>query len=143
MTDTAHFTRRAVLILATLMAVIGALWLWMVVSRWIAARPVRAFHSDVDNLFEAFHEYRRHVGQYPLGDNAQIVQALTGNNPKNVIILAVRRESLNPKGEIIDPWGTPLKIYFADDEVLIRSAGPNKAFENGKNATSDDYFRAD
>jgi hypothetical protein len=53
----------------------------------------------------------------------------------------VRRSDVNDKGEIVDPWGTPLQFYFSNNEVLIRSAGPNKAFEDSSVATSDDLYR--
>jgi hypothetical protein len=83
------------------------------------------------------------VGEYPRGNNAEIVKCLTGNNSQKVIIVAVRPENLNAKGEIVDPWGTPMKIYFADNEVLLRSAGPNRRFEDTKTEKGDDYFRSD
>ncbi|MBI5386468.1 MAG: hypothetical protein HZA90_17490 [Verrucomicrobia bacterium] len=143
MTDTAIHVRRAVQIVAILLALIGAAWLWLFITRWMEARPVRAFHTEVDSLFEAFHKFKEHVGRYPEGANAEIARALVGNNPKKVIILALRKENLNAKGEIVDPWGTPLKIYFADNEVLLRSAGPNKVFEDSKANVGDDYFRSD
>ena len=104
---------------------------------------MRAFHAEVDRLFEAFHKYREYVGHYPEGSNVQIVKALTGNNPRKVIILAIKNENLNAKGEIVDPWGTPLKIYFADREVLVRSAGPDRVFQDSKAKEGDDYFRSD
>ncbi len=109
----------------------------------MADKTERAFYSEVDGLFEAFHKYKQHVGDYPRGNNAELAKALSGNNNKKVIILAVRKDNLNAKGEIVDPWGTPLKIYFADNEVLIRSAGPNRRFEDSQSKTSDDYFRSD
>ncbi|HTD65376.1 MAG TPA: hypothetical protein VK846_02455, partial [Candidatus Limnocylindria bacterium] len=105
---------------------------------------VRAFNAEVDNLFEAFHQYKTHVGSYPMGTSAEIAKSLLeGNNPKKIIILAVKKAELNSKGEIIDPWGTPLKIYFANNEVLIRSAGPNKQFDDSKSGLIDDYYRSD
>ena len=48
---------------------------------------------------------------------------------------------MNDKGEIMDPWGTPLQFYFSHNEVLIRSAGPNKAFEDAAIPTADDLYR--
>jgi hypothetical protein len=135
--------RRIVKILAIIVALIGATWGAMAFSKWKAAAPVRAFNAEVDNLFEAFHKYKEHVGHYPEGSNADIVKTFTGNNPKKIIILAVRKENLNAKGEIVDPWGTPLKIHFAANEVLIRSAGPNRRFEDSKVNGGDDYFRSD
>lgn len=143
MTDVKTIVRRIVLFLAILAATIGAVWVYVQFSGWIAARPVRAFHAEVDGLFEALHKYKEHVGEYPRGANQDIAKALIGNNPKRVIILAVRHENLNAKGEIVDPWGTPLKIYCADREVLIRSAGPNRIFEDSKKKEGDDYFRSD
>jgi hypothetical protein len=143
MSDGASSFRRGVQIVGICAAVFGAAWLGWFVSRWLAARPVRTLNAEVDNLFEAFHKYKEHVGHYPEGRNADIVKALSGNNPKKVIILAIKREHINDKGEIVDPWGTPLKIYFAENEVLIRSAGPNRQYEDSKLNGGDDYFRSD
>ena len=126
MTDTGPRFRRIVLILVILSAGIGAVWGWSSVSTWIRDRPVRQFNAEVDNLFDAFHQYKLHIGRYPEGSNPEIVRALLeGQNPKKIIILAIKKSELNSKGEIVDPWGTPLKIYFANSEVLIRSAGPH------------------
>ena len=144
MTDSSNSRRRAVLFVVTALVVIGSIWGWRASAHWRADRPVRQFNAEVDNLFEAFHQFKSHVGSYPEGGNADIAKALLqGNNSKKVIILAVKKSELNAKGEIVDPWGTPLKIYFAQNEVLIRSAGANKTFEDSKAGVSDDYFRSD
>jgi hypothetical protein len=144
MNDTSAAIRRVVLIIVILLAGIGAVWGWTAANKWTKERPVRLFNEEVDNLFEAFHQYRQHVGEYPKGNNAEIAKALLeGNNPKRIVILAVKKAELNAKGEIVDPWGTPLKIYFANNEVIIRSAGPNKQFDDSKSGLVDDYFRSD
>jgi hypothetical protein len=143
MSETAVKVRQVVLFLAISAALVGALWVGVTISRWLGARPLRAFHLEVDSLFEAFHKYKEHVGQYPQGGNAEIAKALTGNNPKKVIILALKKESINDKGEIIDPWGTPLKIYFTENEILIRSAGPNRRYDDSRASRGDDLFRSD
>jgi len=144
MNDTSVAFKRVVLIVVILLTGIGAVWGWTAASRWNRDRPMRAFSAEVDNLFEAFHQYKKHVGEYPHGNNAEIAKALLeGENPKKIIILAVKKADLNSKGEIVDPWGTPLKIYFANNEVLIHSAGPNKQFEDSKSGLNDDYFRSD
>ena len=136
--------RRIVLIVVILLVGIGAVWGWTAVKTWNKDRPVRAFNAEVDNLFDAFHQYKTHVGSYPTGNSVEIAKALLeGQNPKKIIILAVKKADLNAKGEIVDPWGTPLKIYFANNEVLIRSAGPNKQFDDSKAGLVDDYFRSD
>ncbi len=144
MNDSSISFRRIALIIVVLLAGIGAVWGWTAANKWTKDQPVRQFNAEVDNLFDAFHQYKQHVGSYPSGTAADIAKALLeGNNPKKVIIIAVKKAELNPKGEIIDPWGTPLKIYFANNEVLIRSAGPNRQFDDSKSGLIDDYYRSD
>jgi hypothetical protein len=98
--------------------------------------------SDIDNLFAGLQQYKEHVGSYPVGGNAQVAKALMGQNSKNVIILVNRKTRVNEKGEFVDPWNTPLKIYFADNTVLIRSAGPNRRFDDSSSREFDDYIRS-
>ncbi len=100
------------------------------------------FNEDVDNLFYALQQYKERVGSYPVGNNAEVARALLGNNPKSLIILVGRKQNLNTKGEFVDPWGTPLRIYFAGEGVLVRSAGPNKRFDDSTVLNSDDYYRS-
>ncbi len=59
-----------------------------------------------------------------------------------MIVDVGRRKNLNTKGEIIDPWGTPFRIYFSGDGVLIRSAGPNKRFDDSSVPNPDDIYRS-
>jgi hypothetical protein len=142
--DSSVSLRKVALIIVFLLAGIGAVWGWTAANKWTKDKPVRAFNAEVDNLFEAFHQYKNYVGSYPTGSSTEIAKALLeGNNPKKIIILAVKKAELNAKGEIVDPWGTPLKIYFANNEVLIRSAGPNKQFDDSKSGLIDDYYRSD
>ena len=82
------------------------------------------------------------MGTYPIGSNADVVKAFQGNNSKNVIILVGRKTELNEKGEYVDPWGTPLRIYFSDSGVLIRSAGPNRRFDDSTVMEADDFVRS-
>ena len=48
----------------------------------------------------------------------------------------------NEKGEFVDPWKTPLRIYFSDTGVLIRSAGPNRRFDDSSVLEADDFIRS-
>jgi len=136
--------KKIALILAIVVLASGSVWAYFAVREWSASKNQRALAAEVDQLFEAFHKYKGIVGKYPSGSNSEIAKSIReGNNEKHLMIMAVRDSQLNAKGEIIDPWGTPLKIYFAQNEVLIRSAGPNKQFEDAKATLSDDYFRSD
>lgn len=100
------------------------------------------FNEDVDNLFVGLQKYKERVGSYPTGGNADVAKALSGENSKNIIILVGRKTELNEKGEHVDPWGTALKIYFSEANILIRSAGPNRRFDDSSVMEADDYIRS-
>jgi hypothetical protein len=100
------------------------------------------YNEDVENLFAALQKYKERVGSFPTGGNVEVGKALQGNNPKNVIVIVGRKTQLNEKGEFVDPWGTPLKIYFSNDGVLIRSAGPNRRFDDSTVMEADDIIRS-
>lgn len=100
------------------------------------------FNEDIENLFAGLQKYKERVGTYPVGGNAQIAKALQGENGKNIIILVGRKTDLNEKGEFIDPWRTPLRFYFSDAGVLIRSAGPNGRFDDSTVLDADDFIRS-
>jgi hypothetical protein len=100
------------------------------------------FNEDVDNLFTALQKYKEQVGSYPIGGNLGVARALQGHNPKNVIVIIGPKSSVNERGEFIDPWGTPLRIYFSDSGILVRSAGPNRRFDDSTVIDADDYYRS-
>ena len=130
--------------LTIILIVVGVAGVLFVAKGWTLHRAdekVAKFNADCDNLILGIQQYKEFVGSYPTGNNAAIVKALSGQTEKKVLILAVRRTDMNDKGEILDPWGTPLQFYFSHNEVLIRSAGPNKVWEDSANPTPDDLYR--
>ena len=98
--------------------------------------------GDIESLFEGLQKYKEHVGSYPKGGNAEIAKALQGQNEKKVTVLVGRKLELNAKGEYVDPWSNPLRIYFSDTSVLIRSAGPNGRFDESTAMEFDDFIRS-
>jgi len=133
--------KKALIIALVVVGVGGVLW---VARGWTPKHmePKTAkFYADADNLILGIQQYREFVGSYPTGNNLSIAKALLGRTDKKVLILAVRKSDMNDKGEILDPWGTPLRFYFSDNEVMIRSAGPNKAWEDTNIPTADDLYR--
>jgi hypothetical protein len=134
--------KRIVLITGLLAIVAGAVWLVKFYTTVQANARTSKLSLDIDNLFAGFQQYKEHVGSYPTGNNAQIVKTMRGQNPKNVIILISRKTELNEKGEFVDPWGTALRIYFSDNNVLMRSAGPNRRFDDSTAMDFDDYIRS-
>jgi hypothetical protein len=124
------------------LGLLGAGWQWL---RWSAARldAQRArFVEDAGNLLLALQQYKEFTGHYPTGQNLDIARALAGQGPEKIVILTVRKNERNAKGELVDPWGTPLAFYFAGNSVLIRSAGPNRIWEDSASPASDDLFRS-
>jgi hypothetical protein len=133
--------KKAIAIAAIVPGVGGVLW---VAKAWTPRRidpKVLKFNLDADNLILGLQQYREFIGSYPTGNNITIAKALLGRTEKKVLILAVRKSDMNDKGEILDPWGTPLRFYFSDNEVMIRSAGPNKVWEDSNVPTADDRYR--
>jgi hypothetical protein len=133
--------KEAIAIAAIVLGVGGVLW---VAKAWTPHRidpKILKFNLDADNLILGLQQYREFVGSYPTGNNVTIAKALLGRTEKKVLILAVRKSDMNDKGEILDPWGTPLRFYFSDNEVMIRSAGPNKVWEDSNVPTADDLYR--
>ena len=135
--------KKGLTVILIVVGVVGVLW---VAKGWTTFNPKRVdpkiakFNADCDSLILGIQQYREFVGSYPTGNNIQISKALMGQSDKKVLILAVRRADMNDKGEMLDPWGTPLMFYFAHNEVLIRSAGPNKAWQDDAQE-SDDLYR--
>ena len=133
--------KRIIAIVVAVLGITGVLW---VAKAWTPRRvdpKIVKFYSDADSLILGLQQYREFVGTYPRGNNLTIAKALLGQSDKKVLILAVRRTDMNDKGEILDPWRTPLRFYFADNEVMIRSAGPNKVWEDSDVQTADDMYR--
>ena len=120
----------------------GVLWATKAWTTLRANARTAKFNEDVENLFVGLQKFKERVGSYPIGSNAEIAKALQGQNTKNVIILVGRKTEVNEKGEFVDPWGTPLRIYFSDAGVLVRSAGPNRSFDDSTVLGADDFIRS-
>ncbi len=133
--------KNAIILILVLAGVGGVL---MVAKGWTVRRldpKVAKFNQDSETLILGIQQYKEFVGNYPEGNNISIAKALLGQTDKKVLILAVRRSDLNDKGEILDPWGTPVQFYFSHNEVMIRSAGPNKIWEDSAMPAADDLYR--
>jgi len=134
--------KKILIAIGTLAVIVGIIWAGRAWNTWQVNARTAKFNEDVENLFIGLQKFKEVVGAYPLGSNAEVARALKGNNNKNVIILVGRKNELNEKGEIVDPWGTPLRIYFSDNGVLIRSAGPNRRFDDSTVMEADDFIRS-
>ena len=137
---------RLLLTLGLITLVGCAAWAYETWSGYITtyrlSTKMQKLNEDEDNLFYALQQYKERMGCYPAGGNSDVSKALSGNNSRSLIIVVGHNQDVNDKGEFVDPWGTPLRIYFAGDSVLLRSAGPNKRFDDSSVQNSDDIYRS-
>src|SRR3954463_8076505 len=133
--------KRFVLVVGMIALLAGGAYVMKGFTAFRVNAGTQRFNDDVVTLFESLQKYKENVGSYPVGSNSDIAKMLKGKNPKNVIILVGRKPDLNDKGEFVDPWGTPLRIYFSDTGILVRSAGPNRRFDDSTALDCDDFFR--
>ena len=63
----------------------------------------------------------------PVGSNAEITAALTGQNKLRLSLIPADHPAINKAGELCDRWGTPF-FFHAESatRMEIRSAGPDK-----------------
>ena len=134
--------KKFLLLVGVIGLVIAAGWAVKAVTTVQAKARNSRLSTDVESLFDGLQKYKEFVGSYPKGGNADIVKALSGQNDKKVTVLVGRKLELNGKGEYVDPWGVPLRIYFSDTSVLIRSAGPNGRFDESTAMEFDDFIRS-
>lgn len=84
--------------------------------------------EDIRVVYSLLSYYRKAFGSFPTGeDNRQIVNALTGNNPKGLAILPRDHPAINVAGELVDRWQTPFFFHIISREnVEVRSAGEDR-----------------
>ncbi len=134
--------KKILLIVAVAVGAVTALWGARTWTQRQLDQKVVKFNTEADNLILSLQQYREFVGSYPTGNNASITRDLLGRGDKKVVILTARNHAeVNEKGEIVDPWGTPIQFFFSDTEVLVRSAGPNKVWEDTAVPFGDDLYR--
>ncbi len=88
-----------------------------------AIKEVKSVHALVVNFLTAVKEPYRP----PLGDNEDVVQALTGGNRYGDVFIATNDPAVNERGQLVDRWGTPYHFHARSvDAIDVRSAGPDK-----------------
>lgn len=78
----------------------------------------------------------------PANDNAGLIKALTGDNPRSIKFEVFDPTQLNAEGELLDPWGTPFQVSIdAEPRIHINSAGPDRRFGTKDDIRFDDSVR--
>jgi hypothetical protein len=129
-------------VFCVLALIAGAVWAKQAFTEVKVNAKVARFNQDIENLFTGLQKYKERLGKYPIGSNSEVAKALNGENPKGVMVIVGKKSDLNEKGEFVDQYGTPLRIYFTDSGVLIRSAGANRRFDDSNVIDGDDYIRS-
>jgi hypothetical protein len=134
--------KKIMIVIGIFTVMVGILWAGRAWTTMRVNAKTTKFNEDVENLFSALQKFKERVGTYPNGGNLEVAKSLMGANSKNIIVIVGNKNQINEKGEFVDPWGTALKIYFSDVGVLIRSAGPNRRFDDSTVMDADDFIRS-
>lgn len=103
----------------------------------LTPQEVQTVREAIDNLEFVFRDFATAVGGNPVGTNAEITAALRGDNEKQVKLEMPAGSTVNPQGELCDPWGTPWFFHqLSRLKMEIRSAGKDKQLY-----TEDDFVR--
>jgi hypothetical protein len=79
------------------------------------------------NMRTTLRQYAAAFGENPVGTNPEITSALAGQNPKQINFLKPDGNRVNPKGELVDTWGTAYFFHqLSAHQMEIRSAGPDR-----------------
>ena len=71
----------------------------------------------------------------PVGENAEITAALTGDNAVRFAFIPPGHRAIGARGELVDRWGTPFRFHqLSGTQMEIRSAGPDKKFGTADDA---------
>lgn len=103
----------------------------------LTPEDLQRVRDAIDNLELVFRDYAVALGGNPVGNNAEITEALLGDNAKQLKLDVPGGSSLNAGGELCDPWGTPWFFHqLSGTKMEVRSAGPDR-----KLYSDDDFVR--
>ena len=99
-------------------------------GRASAAAMMMALNTAAEN-------YMTDSGPFPKNLDNHIFWADVSGADSGKVYMSFKTNQQNDKGEIIDPWGTPLRIwYISDNQIGMRSAGNDKTFGTQDDITS-------
>lgn len=99
--------------------------------------PHGSIQRDLQILNEVFEMWLTNFPRdgNPVGENAEITAALTGDNVHRFAFVPRRHRAINTRGELCDRWGTPFRFHqLSGRQMEIRSAGPDRKFGTADDA---------
>lgn len=110
--------------------------------------PEESSEQVLEKLSEVLSFHRMAFEENPVAaDNASVMAALMGDNPKSLVFFPEKHASLNAQGELMDRWGTPYYFHaLSGKQMEIVSPGPDKKLGNDDDLihtqrNGDDFFR--
>ena len=100
--------------------------------------PAGTIRRDLEVLNELFANFQTNFPRTgnPVGENAEIAAALTGENPLQFAFVPKNHPAINARGELCDRWGTPFRFHqLSGTQMEIRSAGPDRKFGTADDAS--------
>lgn len=102
--------------------------------------PESRIDSDKRVLMTILTQYFLLHREFPKGDTIAVFKALRGDGTKSNLLSGKQDHEFDLNGVSMDPWRTGYRLYFNGDEILIRSAGPNRTFDDLDASKSDDII---
>lgn len=82
--------------------------------------------EDLQAVGQLLYFFRQGFGENPVGQNEDVVAALTGQNPGRAAYLPKDSPSI-VDGRLVDRWGSPYWFHpISGNHMEIRSAGPDR-----------------
>ena len=93
---------------------------------------------DAVTIRIALKQYIAEFGTPPIGDEAQVMAALRGKNPRQILFIELDAKRFNARGEFLDPWSHPYRFDASNPEfVWSYSFGKNGIDEGGAEGSDD------
>jgi hypothetical protein len=103
----------------------------------LTPEELQRVRDAIDSVELTLRDYAVALQGNPVGNNAEITAALLGDNAKQLKLEVPGGSTVNPAGELCDPWGTPWFFHqLSGTKMELRSAGPDR-----KLYTPDDFVR--
>jgi len=99
--------------------------------------PDSTIQRDLGVMNEIFSAWQTNFPREgnPVGENAEITAALTGDNRLGFALIPKKHPAIDSRGELCDRWGTPFSFHqLSGTQMEIRSAGPDRKFHTDDDA---------
>ena len=94
--------------------------------------------NDVSNIRSSVMQYIVEFDAPPIGDQAQVMAAVCGKNPQQIVFWEFETKRFNARGEFHDPWGHPYRIDTSNRKSpAVYSLGKNGIDEGGAEGSDD------